>query len=318
MPSLPRGHFLFWSNNSVVAALEFREVTKEYASGVFRKKRFRALDGFSVAVEPGEIFGFLGPNGAGKTTAIHIALGLAFATSGNGSLLGQPFGNARVRQRVGFLAENVSFYNLPAAQLIRFYGGLNGVHDPQLSQRTKKILEDLDLSEVSDKPVGKFSRGMLQRIGLAQALVNDPELLILDEPTSALDPAARVAVREMLLAAKRSGKTVFLSSHLLSEVELVCDRIGIIHRGRLVKVGRTPELLESRAEFEITARRVRAEQIGARAMEDGLVAVTVPAAGQRATVERVWAAGGEIVSIAPVRKSLEEVFLSLTREEGER
>jgi ABC-2 type transport system ATP-binding protein len=293
--------------------LEFREISKQYKS-FFRRSVVGALDGFSLAVESGEIFGFLGPNGAGKTTAIHIALGLMFPSAGQGQILGQPFGSARVRRRVGFLAENVSFYNLPAGELVRFYGALNGMSNPQLAQHTREWLETVGLSDVRRRPAAKLSRGMLQRLGLAQALVNDPELLILDEPTSALDPAGRASVRELLLRLKAAGKTVFLSSHLLSEIESVCDRVGILHRGKLVRLGRTAELLESRDEFEIVARnaavpKTLATNIGSA---DGLVRFSVKAASQRAAIEQVWASGGEVVSVMPVKRSLEELFLSLT------
>jgi len=153
---------------------------------------------------------------------------------------------------------------------------------------------------------------MLQKVGLAQALVNDPELLILDEPTSALDPAARVQVREMLLAARRAGNTIFLSSHLLSEIEMVCDRIAILHRGRLVRMGTVAELLESQSESVIMARNLGRDELGGELVAQGMWRFRVPAERQRATIERIWAAGGEIVSIAGVRKSLEELFLELT------
>src|SRR5262245_10445847 len=178
------------------SALEFDNVTKEYRS-LFRNDRVKALDGFSLRVESGEIFGFLGPNGAGKTTAIHIAVGLMFPTSGRGTMLGRPFGDAPTRRRLGFLAENVALYHRPAGKLVRFYGALNGMTDPYLRRRTLQMLQEVDLTAVSSRNAGKFSRGMLQRIGLAQALINDPELLILDEPASALDPIGRVQVREI-------------------------------------------------------------------------------------------------------------------------
>jgi ABC-2 type transport system ATP-binding protein len=298
----------------VPAALAFHEVTKEYKS-LFGKPH-RALNSFSLSVDEGEILGFLGPNGAGKTTAIHIALGLAFASSGGGTLLGAPFGTAAKRTRVGFLAENVSFYPLPARRLIRFYGALNGIRDSELTQRTKELLEAVDLADVADKSVKKFSRGMLQRVGLAQAMVNDPDLLILDEPTSALDPAARVLVREMLVSAKRAGKTVFLSSHLLSEIELVCDRIGIISRGAVVRQGTVDQLLQRSGEYEITARNIRACDYGnVRAGNDGTQVVRVPEKDQRRTIEAIWASGGEVLTVIPVRRSLEELFLELTRED---
>jgi ABC-2 type transport system ATP-binding protein len=280
----------------VPAALAFHEVTKDYRS--FFAKRFRALDKFSLEVQRGEIFGFLGPNGAGKTTAIHIALGLAFPTSGNGMLLGSPFGAAGVRKLVGFLAENVSFYSLPAAKLVRFYGALNGVRDPQLAQRAKELLEVVDLRDVGSKKVSKFSRGMLQRVGLAQALVNDPELLVLDEPTSALDPAARVLVRELLLSAKRAGKTVFLSSHLLSEIELVCDRLAIIGKGRVIRQGSVAQLLERPGEYEITARNIRACDFSdVRGGPDGTQIIRASAHDQRRTIEQIWAKGGDVSAL---------------------
>jgi len=209
-------------------------------------------------VERGEIFGFLGPNGAGKPTAIHIALGFVFASGGRGAMLGQPFGSAATRKRVGFLAENVALYHRPAGKLVRWYGALNGMRDPQLRQRTLEVLKQLDLESVAVRNTGKFSRGMLQRVGLAQALVNDPDLLVLDEPTSALDPLGRIAVREILLQARRAGKTVFLSSHMLSEVEQICDRLAIVIRGRVARVGTVSELLESQERFVITARGIDA------------------------------------------------------------
>src|SRR5215469_3776066 len=166
-----------------VPALAFTGVSKQY-HGFLGGSRVTALRDFSLRVEPGEIFGFLGPNGAGKTTAIHIALGLMFPSSGHGEMLGHSFGHAPTRRRVGFLAENVSLYHRPAAKLVRFYGALNGMKDPHLWQRTTEMLNELELTDVAARNAGKFSRGMLQRVGLAQALINDPELLILDEPAS--------------------------------------------------------------------------------------------------------------------------------------
>jgi len=297
----------------VAAVLEFEGITKEYRR-LFRGDSVEALADFSLAVEPGEILGFLGPNGAGKTTAIHIALGLMLPGRGRGTLLGQPFGHARTRRRVGFLPENVALYHRPAAELLRFYGALNAVSEPQLSRQTRELLAQLELSQVAGRNAAKLSRGMLQRVGLAQALINDPELLLLDEPTSALDPAARVRVRALLLAAREAGKTIFLSSHLLSEVELICDRIAILRRGRLARLGKTSQLMESEERFEVAARGIAAADFPGAVSSNGVLKLEVPAAAQRATIERMWAAGGEIVSVNRVRKSLEEVFLELTGE----
>jgi ABC-2 type transport system ATP-binding protein len=294
------------------AVLQYDHVTKRY--GCLLRPTVIALDDFSLDIHRGEIFGFLGPNGAGKTTAIHLAMGFMRASRGTGSMLDRPFGHAPTRRRVGFLAENVALYHRPAARLLRFYGALNGLRDPQLARATRDVLETLELTDVADRNIGKFSRGMLQRIGLAQALVNDPELLILDEPTSALDPLGRVAVRELLLRARNAGKTIFLSSHLLSEIELICDRVGILHRGRLARMGRTSDLLESSEHCEVVARSVPASSFpqAPSVAEDGLVCFTVARSAQRAEIERVWALGGEIVRVNPVKRSLEEIFVELT------
>jgi ABC-2 type transport system ATP-binding protein len=295
----------------MVAALEFEHLTKEYHSFASRR-RLRAQDSFSLRVETGEIFGFLGPNGAGKSTAIHLAMGFMRPTSGSGRMLGQPFGYARARRRVGFLAENVALYHRRAESLVRFYGALNGMRGSYLAKRAREALEAVGLQDQASRNVGKFSRGMLQRVGLAQALVNDPDLLILDEPTSALDPLARVAVRELLLKAREEGKTIFLSSHLLSEVELVCDRVAVLHRGRLVRLGRTVDLLQSGEQTEILARGIAANAFAAAAAQDGVVRFIVESNKQRAALESVWNLGGEILSVNPVRRSLEDIFLEVT------
>src|SRR6202049_4956963 len=250
--------------------LEFDNVTKEYRN--FASNRvLRALDGFSLAVEAGEIFGFLGPNGAGKSTAIHLAMGFMRPTSGNGRLLGERFGHPGTRRRVGFLAESVALYHRRAERLVRFYGALNGMGGTHLENRAQHVLKIVGLEDHANRNAGKFSRGMLQRVGLAQAMVNDPELLILDEPTSALDPLARVMVRELLLSARNEGKTIFLSSHLLSEVELVCDRVAVLHRGRLARLGRTADLLQAGEQTEIVVRGIATREVEGAVARGGIV-----------------------------------------------
>ena len=299
----------------MAAVLEFENVSKEYHS-LFSTRRIRALEDFTLSVEAGEIFGFLGPNGAGKTTAIHLAMGFMRPTQGRGRMLGAPFGQARTRRRVGFLAENVALYPRRAENLVRFYGALNGMGGSFLAKRAREMLQEAGLQDHLSRNVGKFSRGMLQRVGLAQALVNDPELLILDEPTSALDPLARVAVRELLIGARDAGKTVFLSSHLLSEVELVCDRVAVLHRGRLVRMGKTTDLLQSVGQMEIVARGVTATDFPGAVARNGVVHFSLAPELQRVAFERIWMSGGEIVSVNPVRRSLEEVFLEVTKDNG--
>lgn len=296
------------------AALEFSDISKQYRS-FFKAGTVTALEGFSLRVEPGEIFGFLGPNGAGKTTAIHIALGLMFPTRGAGTMLGRPFGHSPTRRRVGFLAENVALYHRPAAKLVRFYGALNGVRDPQLRRRTEEVLKQVDLASVAGRNTGKFSRGMLQRVGVAQALINDPELLILDEPTAALDPLGRVQVREIILRAREAGKTVFLSSHLLSEVEQICDRLAIVIKGHVARVGTIAELLEAQDRFVITAKGIDALMFEG-STQNGYIKITVPALKQREVIEQIWLAGGEVIAVNPIRQTLEDLFVELAHQNG--
>jgi ABC-2 type transport system ATP-binding protein len=299
---------------SSAPALAFDDVSKHYR-GFFHSQWVTALRGFSLRVERGEIFGFLGPNGAGKTTAMHLAIGLMFPSSGRGEMLGHAFGHAPTRRRVGFLAENVSLYHRSAAKLVRFYGALNGMRDPQLRQRTTEMVKELELTDVTDRNAGKFSRGMLQRVGLAQALVNDPDLLILDEPASALDPLGRMRVREILLRAREAGKTIFLSSHLLSEVEQICDRLAIVIKGRVARVGTLTELLESQDRFVITAKGIDALMFEG-SKQNGFIKITVPALTQRRTIENIWLAGGEVIAVNPIRRTLEDLFVELANQNG--
>jgi ABC-2 type transport system ATP-binding protein len=296
------------------AALEFNSVTKQYRS-FFKSETVTALDGFSLRVEAGEILGFLGPNGAGKTTAIHIAMGLMFPTTGAGTMLGRPFGDAPTRRRVGFLAENVALYHRPAEKLVRFYGALNGMRNPELRRRTMELLKLLDLEPVAGRSAARFSRGMLQRLGLAQALINDPALLVLDEPASALDPIGRIQVREIILNARGAGKTVLLSSHLLSELEQICDRLAIVIKGRVARVGTMQELLDTQDRFVITAKGIDALMFEGT-HQNGYIKVTVPKLEQRATIERIWLAGGEVIAVNPIRQTLEELFVELTQKNG--
>lgn len=292
-------------------ALEFENLTKEYRTFASRR-RLVALDDFSLQVETGEIFGFLGPNGAGKSTAIHLAMGFMRPSRGGGRILGAPFSVPQARKRVGFLAENVALYHRKAEPLIRFYGALNGMRGAPLARRAREVLEMVGFQDDAARNVGKFSRGMLQRAGLAQAMVNDPDLLILDEPTSALDPLARVMVRELLVHARSQGKTIFLSSHLLSEVELVCDRVAVLNRGKVVHLGRTSDLLVSSEQSEIVARGMDASAFETATSQNGVVHLSIPSARQREMMEKIWTMGGEIVSVNPIRRSLEQVFLEVT------
>lgn len=224
-------------------------------------------------------------------------------------MLGRPFGDALTRTRIGFLAENLALHNRKVSELVEFYADLNSVPNPR--QAASRAIERLGLAEMSNRITMKLSRGMQQRVGLAQAIVNDPDLLILDEPTSALDPVARVMVRELLLELKRAGKTVFVSSHLLSEVEAVCDRIAILRKGELVRVGTITQLLEQADRCSVVAQGVSKELFPTAVPQNGYLVLDVERSRQREIIERVWSSGGEVVSVNPVRESLEEMFLRL-------
>lgn len=292
--------------------LEYEQVSKQYR-GWFGSATINALQNFTLAVEAGEIFGFLGPNGAGKTTAIHLAMGFLRSSEGLGRMLGKPFGDVATRRRVGFLAENIALYHRSVESVLRFYGGLNGLSGTSLHRATAEVLRIVHLQSDAKRNVGQFSRGMLQRAGLAQALMHDPSLLVLDEPASALDPAMRVAVRELLLRCRAEGKTVFLSSHLLSEIELVCDRVAVISAGRVLRAGRLDDLRQSTDESEIVVRAVPKDLFPDATGNGENLRLRALRTRQREILERVWMAGGEVVSVNPVRQSLEDVFLTLTR-----
>lgn len=209
--------------------------------------RKRALDGLTLEVKQGEIFGFLGPNGAGKTTAIKALLGLVPPSGGSVFLHGLPPQDIRSRQKVGFLPEEAFYYRfLTPVEVLKFYGEIFRVPKPVLKERIQKLLSLVGLLDVQRKPLGSFSKGMVQKVSLAQALINDPETLILDEPMSGLDPLARWDLRKLLSGLKEQGRTIFFSSHELSEVELLCDSIAVIQSGRLIRSGPLAEILKDR------------------------------------------------------------------------
>jgi ABC-2 type transport system ATP-binding protein len=295
----------------MVAALEFQQTTKRYGA-------YTALDSLTLSVGPAEILGFLGPNGAGKTTAIYLALGFLHASSGGGRLLDKPFGNAAARKSVGFVPDAPNFFASSAKDAVTFAGKLNGMRNPRLRERTKELLARLDLSNTK-KDVRKFSRGMQQRLGIAQALVNDPDLIILDEPTSALDPGGVLEVRELLQTASREGKSIFFSSHQLSEVERICDRIAFLDRGRLLRCGSLEALTGNSEQVEIVFRNLLTDILpqyrilNREASTD--TRFLAPNSEQRRIIEAGWIAGGTLVSVTPVRKSLEQLFMEWSRED---
>lgn len=226
-----------------VPAIELREVVKDFAVGL-RGVKLRAVDGLSLRIAPGQVYGLLGPNGSGKSTTIKIILGLLAPTAGACSVFGQPSGRVEARLDVGYLPESPYFYrHLTGRELVRFYARICGLGGPALADRIAEVVAWVGLEGAADRRVGTYSKGMLQRIGLAQALVHDPRLVILDEPTAGVDPIGSAAISELILKLKAQGKTVLITSHLLAQIEDICDRVAILDGGRLILEGAVRELV---------------------------------------------------------------------------
>ncbi len=216
---------------------------KEYSSKSFSKNKILALDGVSFDVGEGEIFGLLGPNGAGKTTLIKILLGITFPTSGGGKLFDKDLNDVKIKTRIGYLPENHSFPGyFSGEQVLYHFGKLSGMNTDEVKRKTDEYLDVVGMKEWRKIKIRKYSKGMMQRIGLAQAMINDPDLIFLDEPTDGVDPIGRKEIRDVLLNLKSQGKTIFLNSHLLSETELICDRVAILNKGKLIKEGRVEDI----------------------------------------------------------------------------
>ena len=239
---------------------DLRKVFRDF----WRRPKVEALRGVSLSVRRGEIFGLLGPNGSGKSTTLKIALGLLHASSGTVRVLGCPPSHVGIKRRIGYLPEDSYLYrHLTARETMHFYGKLFGLDSAALKRRTEELLEAAGLSEAADRAVGEFSKGMARRLGLAQALVNDPSLVILDEPTAGLDPVGCRHIKDLLLSLKARGTTVVLSSHLLADVEDICDRIAILYRGRVRAQGRVKDLLEQSDCLRFTLPDQSAETVAA-------------------------------------------------------
>jgi ABC-2 type transport system ATP-binding protein len=300
------------------AAIEFKEVTKVYRRRLAGQE-VPALTHVSFEVGAGEVCAFLGPNGAGKTTSINILMGFLYADWGEIRVLGYAPGDVRAKQKIGFVPENFAFYKyLNAEKLLRFHLALAGGDMSKSIGLIRDLLFKVQLNGYEKLKIGKYSRGMVQRLGIAQALLSDPQLLVLDEPTSGLDPAGRKEVKDLIHAMKNEGKTIFLSSHILSEVEQICDRAIIINKGRLVRMGSLNELLGTGDLVEIVADQLPAEmepmlgEWGAT-IDRGAhgVRITVAAARKRELAEKLWGAGCDVVSMVPVRSSLEDLYMKL-------
>ena len=292
----------------------------------------RALDGLDLRVPRGAVFGLLGPNGAGKTTLVKLALGIAHPTGGEVRILGRPGGDVAVRARVGYLPENHRYpAHLTGAQVLDFFGRLSGLREPDRSLRVEGLLRRVRMEDWRSTPVRKYSKGMMQRLGLAQAILNDPDLLILDEPTDGVDPVGRREIRDLLLEQKARGATIFLNSHLLSEVERLCDRVAILKAGKLVREGGVDELTRPKSAWEIDLRAANAAAVAAIAAATPGLRPMPPAAGaapagaatlefegapedMNRAIDALRAGGVAIDGVRPRRESLEEVFVKIVRD----
>jgi ABC-2 type transport system ATP-binding protein len=298
-----------------------KSIKKSYRTGL-RMKRKVAVEDLSLGLEKGEIFGLLGPNGAGKTTTIKVLLGIVFPDSGEGALLGRPLGDRSAHGRLGFLPEQPYFYGfLTAEKGLALYGRLFGLEAGEIRKRTARLLDLVGLSPGSHLTLDKYSKGMLQRFGIAQALLNDPELVIMDEPSSGLDPVGQKEVRDILLGLKGEGTTIFLSSHQLSEVENICDSVSIVNQGRTAAHGRLSELLAVEGLTRITLSGddpAALEALGplSRDLEqkEGLTIADVESPRTYQALEEAHRLGMDIVSVTPLRRSLEDLFLDTIRE----
>lgn len=301
--------------------IEITNLTKDYEVGFFQKRKVRALDDLSLSIDSGQIFGFLGANGAGKTTTLKLLMRLIFPTTGSARILGHDIQDVSMHQRIGYLPENPYFYDyLTAREFLDYCAEIFGLPKNERKRRTADLLARVRLDEKRwDTQLRKFSKGMLQRVGLAQSLINDPEIVFLDEPMSGLDPVGRREVRDLIGALREEGKTVFMCSHILSDIEVLCDRVAILKRGRLAQVGYLDELRRTNdgpGRMEVVATGTDAATLQQHLPETDIAptprGLRIEIASED-EIEGVLAAlrktGGKVVSIQPIQQSLEELFL---------
>ena len=306
-----------------IDAIEILDLEKSYLVGFWRKRPKLALRPLRLTIEEGEVFGFLGPNGAGKTTTLKLLMGLVFPTAGTARILGMDMDDPRVKAQIGFLPEQPYFYDhLTARELLNYYGQLSGIPSKERSARVEQMLARVGLSDSAGIQLRKFSKGMLQRVGLAQAILHDPKLVFLDEPMSGLDPMGRREVRDLIQQLRQEGKTVFFSTHILSDAESLCDRVAVIHQGELRGVGKVAELTsgtQGKVEivFYANAQQVPTAltALGAESRFGGgnMVNSVLPEAQQDAALDVLRREHMKLISLTPVRRSLEEYYIQQLR-----
>jgi len=297
-------------------ALEIRDLKKTFRSN-FLLKKYHVLKGINLSVEKGEIYGFLGPNGAGKTTTIKCVLGLLFADHGEILIDGQPAASMASRRRIGYLPENPFFYDyLSARELLFFSASLFNLAADEVRDRVAALIHQVGLSGHQDLKLRKFSKGMIQRLGLAQALIHNPDFLILDEPFSGLDPIGRKDLRTLILSLREQGKTIFFSSHILQDMEMMVDRVGIILNGSMRREGKLSELISRSTQYyEIICSHIAEKELAKIqtnfACRDGQYSLTLPSDSDiNQVVESIIHNNGRIVAVNPVKMTLEDIFFN--------
>ena len=308
-------------------AVEINNLSKEYETGFWRKKRVRALDDLTLNVKPGQIFGFLGGNGAGKTTTIKTLMRLQFPTNGSARILGHDISDVQMHRRIGYCPENPYFYDyLTARELMEYFGELFGFNKAKRRDKCEELLIAVGLEEKDwKKQLRKYSKGMLQRVGLAQSLINNPEIVFLDEPMSGLDPVGRREIRELIAGLRDKGTTVFMSTHILSDIEALCDEVAILRHGKLAATGNLNDLLtdeDASRTLEVSVQGVAADVI--REQVEFIAGATLKAKPNGANIQILDESdieavlkitrdnGGRLTSVQPVKQSLEELFVKET------
>jgi ABC-2 type transport system ATP-binding protein len=301
-----------------VAAIEIENLTKDYPFGFLHLKKKRSLEGLTMCVNQGEIFGFLGPNGAGKSTTIKLLIGLIFPTAGTARILGKPISDVTMHQHIGYLPEQPYFYDyLTAAELLDYFARFHELKDADRRERVARTLKKVGLETARKIQLRKYSKGMLQRVGLAQAILHDPQVVILDEPMSGLDPVGRREVRDIILELKRDGRTVLFSTHILSDAEMLCDRVGVIVGGKLRGVGAPDEIVGMKPVgmeilFEFASGVANVSALVSKATQTGnRYRMQVAEENLYQTLEQLRAAGAKILSVTQVKATLEEYFMHL-------